>query len=66
VERGSLRRPTDGDEDDGEEVVVGGVDERWPEWDFGSVSSRGRRGGGGGSSWYSGFGQKRIESGCRQ
>jgi hypothetical protein len=41
VERGSQRRPINGEEDSGGEAVVGVVDERWLEWDFGSVSSRG-------------------------
>jgi hypothetical protein len=41
VERGLLRQPTDSEEDGGGEVVIGGADERWPEWDFRSVSSRG-------------------------
>jgi hypothetical protein len=41
VERGLPRQPTDSEEDGGGEVVIGGADERWPEWDFRSVSSRG-------------------------
>jgi hypothetical protein len=46
---GLPRRPTDGEEDNGGELVVGDADERLPKRNFGSVSSRGRRG----SSWYS-------------
>jgi hypothetical protein len=41
VETGSPRWPTDGEEYGGGEAVVDNVDERWPEWDFGSVCSRG-------------------------
>jgi hypothetical protein len=35
---------TNGEEDGGEEAVIGGVDERLPEQNCGSVSSRGQRG----------------------
>jgi hypothetical protein len=41
VERGSLRQPTDSEEVGGGEVVISGADKRWPDWDFGSVRSRG-------------------------
>jgi hypothetical protein len=38
---GSPRRPTDGEEDSGREVVVGSADERVSERNLGLVSSRG-------------------------
>jgi hypothetical protein len=62
VERGSPMWPTDGEEDDGGESDIGGVNEKWPEWDFRSVSSRGQRG----STQYSGLGRRRMESGYQR
>jgi hypothetical protein len=36
-----MRQPTNGEEDDGGEAVVGGADESLPERNLGSVSSGG-------------------------